>query len=76
MHPINRRTACTQVCFILALGHRGLSQDGWYAVTFHGRLPWQATVPGRGFFAIIRLYSPTEGAFDASWKPDDFALMK
>jgi hypothetical protein len=33
---------------------------------------WLATVPGRGFFAIIRLYSPTEGAFDGSWKPSDF----
>jgi hypothetical protein len=22
-------------------------------------------------FAIIRLYSPTEGAFDGSWKPSD-----
>lgn len=33
---------------------------------------WLATVAGRGFFAIIRLYSPTEGAFDGSWKPSDF----
>lgn len=33
---------------------------------------WLATVSGRGFFAIIRLYSPTEGAFDGSWKPSDF----
>ncbi len=33
---------------------------------------WMATVPGRGYFAIIRLYSPTEGAFNGSWKPTDF----
>jgi hypothetical protein len=37
---------------------------------------WLTTVPGRGFFAIIRLYSPTEGAFDGSWKPSDFVEMK
>lgn len=37
---------------------------------------WVATVSGRGFFAIIRLYSPTEGAFDGSWKPSDFEEVK
>ena len=75
MHPINRRTACTQVCFISARPSGDLS--GWLVYCDLPRtLPWQATVPGRGFFAIIRLYSPTEGAFDASWKLDDFALMK
>ena len=33
---------------------------------------WLATVPGRGFFAILRLYGPTEAAIDKSWKPGDF----
>jgi hypothetical protein len=32
---------------------------------------WLATAPGRGFFAIIRLYGPTERAVDYSWKPGD-----
>ncbi len=32
---------------------------------------WLATVPGRGFFAILRLYAPTEPALDGSWKPGD-----
>ena len=32
---------------------------------------WLATVPGRGFFAILRLYGPTEAAIDKSWKPGD-----
>ena len=32
---------------------------------------WLATVPGRGYFAILRLYSPTEAAIDKSWKPGD-----
>jgi len=37
---------------------------------------WLATVPGKGYFAILRLYGPTEAAFDKSWKPGDFEMMK
>lgn len=33
---------------------------------------WLATAPGRGFFAILRLYGPGERAVDYSWKPGDF----
>jgi hypothetical protein len=32
---------------------------------------WLATVPGKGYFAILRLYGPTEAAIDKSWKPGD-----
>lgn len=32
---------------------------------------WLATAPGRGFFAILRLYGPGERAVDYSWKPGD-----
>jgi len=32
---------------------------------------WLATVPGRGYFAILRLYGPTEAAINRSWKPGD-----
>lgn len=32
---------------------------------------WLATVPGKGYFAILRLYGPTEAAIDRSWKPGD-----
>ena len=32
---------------------------------------WLETVPGRGYFAILRLYGPTEMAIDKSWKPGD-----
>src|SRR6516162_10907185 len=32
---------------------------------------WLRTVPGRGYFAILRLYGPTEAAIDKSWKPGD-----
>jgi hypothetical protein len=37
---------------------------------------WLATVPGKGYFAIIRLYGPTEAAIDKSWKPGDFVKTK
>ena len=37
---------------------------------------WLATVPGKGFFAILRLYGPTEAAIDRSWKPGDIDPVK
>jgi hypothetical protein len=32
---------------------------------------WLATPRGKGYFAILRLYGPTEAAIDKSWKPGD-----
>ena len=32
---------------------------------------WLATVPGKGYFVVLRLYGPTEAAIDKSWKPGD-----
>lgn len=37
---------------------------------------WLATVPGKGYFAILRLYGPTEAAIERGWKPGDFQLIK
>jgi hypothetical protein len=37
---------------------------------------WLATVPGKGYFAIIRLYGPTEPALNRSWKPGDIEQVK
>lgn len=68
-----------------SLGSRDKPQvnaDGTVDLYFGAKSPagkesnWLATSPGRGFFAIIRLYSPTEGAFDGSWKPSDFEELK
>lgn len=36
---------------------------------------WLATVPGKGFFAILRLYGPTEPALARSWKPGDITKL-
>jgi hypothetical protein len=37
---------------------------------------WLATVPGKGYFAILRLYGPTETAIDKSWKPGDIEKIE
>ena len=37
---------------------------------------WLATVPGKGYFAILRLYGPTEAAIDKSWKPGDVEKLR
>jgi len=37
---------------------------------------WLATVSGRGYFAILRLYGPTETAINKTWKPGDLELME
>ena len=33
-------------------------------------------VPGKGYFAILRLYGPTEAALNKNWKPGDFEKVK
>ena len=35
---------------------------------------WIETVPGRGFYPMFRLYSPTEGLFDGTWVLPDVEL--
>jgi len=37
---------------------------------------WLATVPGKGFFTILRLYGPTKAFFDQTWKPGDLVKVK
>jgi hypothetical protein len=36
---------------------------------------WIATVPGKGWFTILRLYGPLEPWFDKSWKPGDIEAI-
>lgn len=38
-----------------------------------GQSNWIQTIPGRGFFAMFRFYSPTEAFFDRSWQLADIA---
>ena len=37
---------------------------------------WIQTVPGKGWFSLLRLYSPTEPWFDGTWLPGEFELVK
>ena len=37
---------------------------------------WLTTVPERGYFAILRLYGPTQAAIDKSWKPGDIEKVQ
>jgi hypothetical protein len=36
---------------------------------------WVQTVPGKGWFTILRLYGPLESWFDKSWKPGEIHLI-
>lgn len=36
---------------------------------------WLATAPGKGYFAILRLYGATEAAINKSWKPGDISKI-
>ena len=36
---------------------------------------WTKTVPGRGWYAILRLYGPKQAWFDKTWRPGEFALV-
>jgi len=56
-----------------------MNDDGSIDLFFGPKLPdgvpesnWLKTVPGKGWFTLLRLYSPTEAFFDKSWKPGDF----
>lgn len=32
---------------------------------------WLQTIPGKGFFTVIRLYSPLQSFFDKTWRPSE-----
>ena len=36
---------------------------------------WIQTVPGKGWFTLLRFYGPLEPFFDKSWKPDDIVAV-
>jgi hypothetical protein len=37
---------------------------------------WLRTVPGKGYFVILRLYGPTEPLLNQTWRPSDMEEMK
>jgi hypothetical protein len=59
-----------------------VNKDGSVDVYFGPKAPkdkkanWIKTVPGKGWFGAIRLYSPTKAFFDQTWKPDNIKKVK
>ena len=53
------------------------NDDGSITITFgpeppaSGESKWIRTIPGKGWFTLFRLFGPTEGYFDHSWKLSD-----
>lgn len=57
--------------------------DGSTTVYFGPGLPegvkpgnWIQTAPGKGWFVILRLYSPLETFFTKKWKPSEISVVK
>jgi len=36
---------------------------------------WNQTAPERGWFVLLRLYSPLQTFFDKTWRPGEFELV-
>jgi len=65
--------------------HKGtveVNDDGSVDLYFGPKAPkgkeknWLQTVPDKGWFCLLRLYSPTEEWFDKKWRPGDIELVK
>jgi hypothetical protein len=57
--------------------------DGSTVVFFAPEMPagvhegnWIQTVPGKGYFVILRLYSPLQSFFDKSWRVGEIELVR
>jgi hypothetical protein len=57
------------------------NSDGSFDIYFSPDAPagkqnnWIQTVPGKGWFVILRLYGPLEPWFDTSWRPGELELL-
>jgi hypothetical protein len=55
--------------------------DGSVDVYFGPKAPagyednWVQTIPGKGWFMILRLYGPLEPWFDKTWRPGEIELQ-
>ncbi len=59
------------------------NSDGSITLHFGPKAPtgpeavnWIQTVPGKGWFALLRLYGPLEPWFEKTWRPGDIELVK
>jgi hypothetical protein len=57
------------------------NEDGSVTVWFGPETPagkennWIQTVPGKGWFTVVRLYGPLESWFDKTWQPGEIELV-
>ena len=54
--------------------------DGSFDISFGPQSPgagknWLATLPGKGWFTLFRLYGPKQAFFNQTWKPDDVVTL-
>ncbi len=65
-----------------SFGDLATEPDGSTIVRFGPDAPagreqnWIRTLPGKGWFTILRLYGPTDGYFDHSWMPSDIQRIE
>jgi len=58
------------------------NEDGSVTLYFGPEAPegkennWIQTVPGKGWFVLLRLYGPLEPWFDKTWRPGEFELVE
>ncbi len=58
------------------------NQDGSYDVFFGPKAPdgktgnWLATMPGKSWFMILRMYGPLEPWINKSWRPSEIEQVK
>ena len=59
-----------------------VNDDGSIDLYFGPKAPagkeanWIQTVSGKGWFSVLRLYSPTEAWYDKTWRPGEIELVK
>ena len=59
-----------------------VNADGSVDIWFGPKAPegmesnWVETIPGKGWFMILRLYGPLEPWFDKSWRPGEITLQE
>ena len=59
-----------------------INADGSIDIYFGPKAPpehtknWIETVPGKGWFPLLRLYGPQESFFDRSWEPGDIERIQ
>ena len=59
-----------------------VNADGSVDVYFGPKAPagwennWVQTIPGKGWFMILRLYGPLDPWFDKTWRPGEIQLIK